>query len=65
MCHAFWNLYFLMAFDDMPIMKVSPLTGPREDRVYELHSYESPNEALHKNKVTMFNKGGEAKLFKD
>jgi hypothetical protein len=55
----------LMAFDEMPIMKAPTLTGPRKDRVYELRSYESPTEALHKNKVAMFNKGGEVKLFKD
>jgi len=55
----------LMAFDEMPIIKAPPLTGPRKDRVYELRSYESPTEALHKNKVNMFNKGGEVKLFKD
>lgn len=55
----------LMAFDEMPIMKAPTLTGPREDRVYELRSYESPTEALHENKIAMFNKGGEIKLFKD
>ncbi|HEX8350242.1 MAG TPA: NIPSNAP family protein, partial [Hymenobacter sp.] len=31
---------------------------------YELRSYESSTEKLHVNKVKMFNKGGEIKLFK-
>ncbi|NJB72610.1 hypothetical protein GGR42_003101 [Saonia flava] len=53
------------AFDDMPNMKPSPLTGPREDRVYELRSYESATEAIYRNKVHMFNEGGEVKLFDD
>jgi hypothetical protein len=44
-------------------MKPSPLTGPREDRVYELRSYESPTEHLYRNKVEMFNAGGEVSLF--
>lgn len=33
-------------------------------RVYELRSYESPTEHLHKIKVKMFNEGGEMDLFK-
>lgn len=53
------------AFDDMPNLKPSPLAGPREDRVYELRSYESATEAIYRNKVHMFNEGGEVKLFDD
>jgi len=54
----------LKAFIDMPIMLASPLNGERKDRIYELRSYESPSEAYFKNKVDMFNAGGEVNLFK-
>ncbi len=53
----------MKAFVDMPIMEPSKLDGPREDRIYELRSYESATEALYKNKVDMFNAGGEITLF--
>ncbi|MGB5499293.1 MAG: NIPSNAP family protein [Maribacter sp.] len=55
----------LRAFKDMPMMRPSGLEGPREDRIYELRSYESPTEAIYKNKVDMFNAGGEIVLFED
>ncbi|WP_149275027.1 NIPSNAP family protein [Pareuzebyella sediminis] len=57
------NSTLMRAFVDMPKMKPSPLSGPRKDRVYELRSYESSTEALYKNKVDMFNTGGEVELF--
>lgn len=53
----------LRAFEDMPVMKASALNGPRSERIYELRSYESPTESYYKNKVDMFNAGGEIKLF--
>ena len=53
----------MKAFTDMPAMATPGLTSPREDRVYELRSYESPTEALYHNKVDMFNAGGEVLLF--
>ena len=53
----------LKAFPDHPILKPSGLTGSRANRVYELRSYESATEAYYKNKVEMFNAGGEIKLF--
>ena len=49
---------FLKAFKEMPIMQASKVEGIREDRVYELRSYESPTQALFINKVHMFNEGG-------
>ncbi|NNE02391.1 MAG: NIPSNAP family containing protein [Eudoraea sp.] len=55
----------LKAFKDMPFMRPSSLKGPREKRVYELRSYESPTEELYRNKVEMFNEGGEITLFED
>lgn len=53
----------MKAFSDMPKMVASKLNGPRKDRIYELRSYESPTEAIYKNKVDMFNAGGEVTLF--
>ncbi|HUH45520.1 MAG TPA: hypothetical protein VLZ54_00095, partial [Arenibacter sp.] len=55
----------LRAFVDMPKMRPSPLTGPRKDRVYELRSYESATESKYRNKVAMFNEGGEVVLFEE
>lgn len=53
----------LQAFKDMPILKTPSLAGQRTKRVYELRSYESSSENYFKNKVDMFNEGGEIKLF--
>ncbi|TRX16062.1 NIPSNAP family protein [Flavobacterium franklandianum] len=53
----------LRAFPDHPILIPSKLDSPRANRVYELRNYESATEAYHKNKVEMFNAGGEIKLF--
>lgn len=55
----------LKAFKDMPFLQPSPLDGPRTERVYELRSYESPTEELYRNKVKMFNEGGEITLFNE
>ena len=55
----------LRAFSDMPKMRPSSLKGPRKDRVYELRSYESATEAKYRNKVAMFNEGGEVVLFEE
>lgn len=53
----------LRAFEDMPIMELPKLSGPKSERIYELRSYESATEALYRNKVEMFNAGGEIKIF--
>ncbi|TRX38332.1 NIPSNAP family protein [Flavobacterium restrictum] len=53
----------LKAFVDHPKLNPTPLRNSRANRVYELRSYESATEAIYKNKVTMFNDGGEIKLF--
>lgn len=53
----------MRAFKDMPKMKPASLEGDRKERVYELRSYESPNETYYKRKVHMFNEGGEISLF--
>lgn len=53
----------MRAFSEMPHMRPSQVSTPRSERVYELRSYESPTEATYKNKVAMFNEGGEVDLF--
>lgn len=53
----------LEAFEDMPEMETPEFGTPRSERVYELRSYESPTEAYYRNKVDMFNAGGEIRLF--
>jgi hypothetical protein len=52
------------AFDDMTYLEAPKLTAPKSERIYELRSYEGHTEKIYKNKVEMFNKGGEVKLFK-
>jgi hypothetical protein len=53
----------LEAFPDQP--KLIPTTlKSNPDALYELRSYESPTEELHRIKVNMFNAGGEIILFK-
>jgi len=53
----------MYAFAMAPKMILPKLTGPKSDRVYELRSYESATEKLYRNKVKMFNEGGEVVLF--
>lgn len=50
------------AFAGMPGIHVPSLKAKKEDRIYELRSYEAATEKLHLNKVDMFNKG-EIQLF--
>lgn len=54
----------LKAFRDMPQMEKPSLTAPLAERIYELRSYEGPTERLYRQKVKMFNDGGEVTLFK-
>ena len=54
----------LKAFKDFSTLQPNTLDGPRSERIYELRSYESPSEEIYRNKVHMFNEGGEIKLFK-
>lgn len=56
--------FLLKAFADMPKMEKPVLSGPVNERVYELRSYEGAAEKLYRKKVEMFNEGGEIKLFK-
>jgi hypothetical protein len=54
---------FIKAFDGMGSLAASKLGTPPSERVYELRSYEGASEKLFRNKVQMFNAGGEIKLF--
>jgi hypothetical protein len=53
----------LKAFELAPKMNLPKLNSPKSDRVFELRSYEGGTEKLFRNKVEMFNQGGEIKLF--
>ncbi|MBU2526108.1 MAG: NIPSNAP family protein [Bacteroidetes bacterium] len=53
----------LRAFSSMPVLQTPSLKGEKKDRIYELRSYESATEALYRNKVEMFDGGGETALF--
>ena len=53
----------LQAFPDQPKLIPTDLKL-NPDAIYELRSYESPTEELHRIKVDMFNAGGEVALFK-
>ena len=53
----------LKAFKDMLHLKKPVLTAPLTERIYELRSYEGPTERLYRQKVKMFNEGGEVDLF--
>lgn len=58
------EVILLKAFRMAPQMQLPQLKGPREERVYELRSYESATEKIFRNKVHMFNEGDEIGLFK-
>ncbi len=53
----------LKAFKFMPEPGVPNLKGTKQDRIYELRSYEGATDKLYQSKVHMFNEGGEIKLF--
>lgn len=53
----------LKSFPLMPEYHVPDHPTPGRERVYELRSYESATEQLHKLKVQMFNEGGEMAIF--
>lgn len=53
----------LKAFKFMPEPALPNLKGPKQDRIFELRSYEGATDKLYQSKVHMFNEGGEIKLF--
>jgi len=54
----------LKAFPLAMKMNLPILKSAKSEHIYELRSYESATEGLYKNKVKMFNEGGEVDLFK-
>lgn len=54
---------FIKAFEEMTGLIAPQLSAPKNERVYELRSYEGASEKIFRNKVQMFNTGGEIKLF--
>jgi NIPSNAP len=54
----------LYAFPLARRMQLPELRSPKNERVYELRSYESATEKIFQNKVNMFNEGDEIGLFK-
>ncbi len=54
----------LRAFHLAPRSAVPELRSNKKERIYERRSYESATEKLYRNKVHMFNEGGEIPLFK-
>jgi hypothetical protein len=54
----------MRAFKETPKFHIPELKSKKSDRVYELRSYQSATEKLHKRKVEMFN-SGESQLFID
>ncbi len=53
----------LYAFDKFPAIEVPPTEGRRASRIFELRTYENPNEKALQRKVKMF-EDGEAAIFK-
>ena len=57
------EVILMEAFPMAARLQVPKLKSPNTERVYELRSYESATEKIHRNKVRMFNEGGEIVLF--
>jgi hypothetical protein len=62
--YARMEIILLKAFPLAPQMQLPKLAAEKKERVYELRSYESATEKIFKNKVKMFNEGGEISFFK-
>ncbi|HUQ67825.1 MAG TPA: NIPSNAP family protein [Flavitalea sp.] len=61
--YARFSKIILKAFSGHPAITEAKLTGPQNERVYELRSYESASEKLFRKKVDMFVKGNEIAIF--
>lgn len=53
----------LRAFNNMPHFQPPSLKGDTSKRIYELRNYEATSETFYRQKVHMFNEGGEIALF--
>lgn len=51
------------AFTGAPILKKPAFENAKNERIYELRSYEGPTEKLYRNKLSMFNDGNEMEIF--
>ncbi len=58
------EVVLLRAFSLAPRLEIPKLKSSKDERVYELRSYEGPTEKLFLNKVHMFNQGGEVGIFR-
>jgi len=58
------EVILLKDFPLAPQMQLPKLTAPKNERVYELRSYEGATEKIFANKVHMFNEGNEIDIFK-
>ncbi len=58
------EVILLKAFPLALQMQLPKLKAAKNERIYELRSYESATERIFTNKVHMFNEGGEITLFK-
>lgn len=54
----------LKAFSSFTFVEVPAATATQGPRLFELRMYESPTEAAHQKKVSMFNKLGEVDIFR-
>lgn len=54
----------MKAFPEAPKLGIPRFNTAASERIYELRSYEGPTENLFRQKVKMFNEGGEIDLFK-
>lgn len=63
--YARFSKIILKSFIGHSVLTEPKLTGARNERVYELRSYEGATEKLYRKKVDMFNKGNEIAIFDD
>lgn len=61
--YARYSKIILKAFSGHPQLTTPSLNGPRNERVFELRSYEGATEKLYRKKVDMFVKGNEIAIF--
>jgi len=53
----------LKAFEKMPEFDTPKFDTPKSEQIFELRSYHSATEKIYRNKVKMFNEGGETEIF--
>lgn len=54
----------LKAFSEFPKYSIPNFSTPKSEQIFELRSYQSATEKIHRKKVEMFNEGGEVDIFK-